>query len=410
MIFEILLFTLAGCALGVLTGLTPGLHINTIAVIIVSVSGILERFNPILIISLIVSMAVVHSFLDFIPSILLGAPDEDSVLSVLPGHTLLLRGDAVEAIKLTAVGSLFSLLIIVSSLVGLIFTLPKIYAVSRAWIKFALVFLVLLGIFLEKKPLKAIYVFAISGIFGFLLLNNYFNFNVIFPAISGLFGVSTLLLSLNNEVDIPEQDNKKISIDFLRILKHASLGALAGMIVGVLPGIGSAQATYFLQQTTKADEKEFLVSISGVNTANIIMTLFVLYTIGKTRSGIAIAAKSLLATPTHLEILSIVGVILVSGGIATVLHLKIGVYIARRIGGLSLELYKELNLGIILLIAMLVYFSCGLAGIYILIIGTFIGILPPLIGVRRSQCMGFFILPVLAYYFSVSAIILNWLY
>ena len=410
MIFEILLFTLAGCALGVLTGLTPGLHINTIAVIIVSVSGILERFNPILIISLIVSMAVVHSFLDFIPSILLGAPDEDSVLSVLPGHTLLLRGDAVEAIKLTAVGSLFSLLIIVSSLVGLIFTLPKIYAVSRAWIKFALVFLVLLGIFLEKKPLKAIYVFAISGIFGFLLLNNYFNFNVIFPAISGLFGVSTLLLSLNNEVEIPEQDNKKISIDFLRILKHASLGALAGMIVGVLPGIGSAQATYFLQQTTKADEKEFLVSISGVNTANIIMTLFVLYTIGKTRSGIAIAAKSLLATPTHLEILSIVGVILVSGGIATVLHLKIGVYIARRIGGLSLELYKELNLGIILLIAMLVYFSCGLAGIYILIIGTFIGILPPLIGVRRSQCMGFFILPVLAYYFSVSAIILNWLY
>ena len=50
-------------------------------------------------------MAITHTFIDFIPSIFLGAPDEDSVLSILPGHKLLLKGYAYTGIILTLYGS-----------------------------------------------------------------------------------------------------------------------------------------------------------------------------------------------------------------------------------------------------------------------------------------------------------------
>ena len=49
---------------------------------------------------------MVHSFVDSIPSVFLGAPDEDTVLSVLPGHRLLLSGKGLDAVACAAQGSL----------------------------------------------------------------------------------------------------------------------------------------------------------------------------------------------------------------------------------------------------------------------------------------------------------------
>jgi len=56
---------------------------------------------------LILAIAVSHTFVSFVPSVFLGAPDEDTALSVLPGHRMLLRGRGYEAVLLTARGCLW---------------------------------------------------------------------------------------------------------------------------------------------------------------------------------------------------------------------------------------------------------------------------------------------------------------
>jgi putative membrane protein len=101
MILELLIFTFFGIALGTLTGLIPGLHVNTIALILL---GAAITINPYYLAVVIIAMAIAHTIWNFIPSILLGAPEGGTALSVLPGHKLFLEGRGLEAIYLTIIG------------------------------------------------------------------------------------------------------------------------------------------------------------------------------------------------------------------------------------------------------------------------------------------------------------------
>ena len=86
---DILFLTLGGCCLGLVTGLTPGLHVNTVCLIGLSLYHKLG-LNEIQFGVAMVAMAVTHTFLDFIPAIFIGVPEECTALSVLPTHKLLL--------------------------------------------------------------------------------------------------------------------------------------------------------------------------------------------------------------------------------------------------------------------------------------------------------------------------------
>ena len=91
MLLSFIIALALGIIAGTITGLTPGIHINLVAVILVSASLILP-ISPIILVVFIVAMSITHTFLDFIPSIFLGAPDDDTVLSVLPGHKVTSSG------------------------------------------------------------------------------------------------------------------------------------------------------------------------------------------------------------------------------------------------------------------------------------------------------------------------------
>ena len=54
--------------------------------------GIPELFIPLLLAMTIVAMSIAHTFLDFIPSTFLGAPECETALSVLPAQGMLLEG------------------------------------------------------------------------------------------------------------------------------------------------------------------------------------------------------------------------------------------------------------------------------------------------------------------------------
>ncbi|MFQ5918586.1 MAG: tripartite tricarboxylate transporter permease [Thermoplasmata archaeon] len=121
----ILLFALLGTAAGVATGLTPGLHVNTVAALVLAfqapllfLGGFLFSWaSPtpqdlaLLAAALVVGNVIAHTFLDFIPAIFLGAPEAETALSVLPGHRMLLRGRGLEAIHLSAWGSMAAALL-----------------------------------------------------------------------------------------------------------------------------------------------------------------------------------------------------------------------------------------------------------------------------------------------------------
>jgi putative membrane protein len=114
----IIVFCVLGVLVGIVTGLLPGLHVNNVALIMLSASstivavcsplfayGISEQFILILIAGFMISVSISHSFHDTIPTTFIGAPEEDTALSVLPAHSLLLKGEGYKAVALAVMGS-----------------------------------------------------------------------------------------------------------------------------------------------------------------------------------------------------------------------------------------------------------------------------------------------------------------
>jgi len=111
MFIQLIISTFAGILCGIITGLIPGIHVNLISVLLISISPLLtNHISPYALALFIIAMSITHTFLDIIPSIFLGAPNEDTALAVLPGHKLLLEGKGYEAVRLATIGSLLSLI------------------------------------------------------------------------------------------------------------------------------------------------------------------------------------------------------------------------------------------------------------------------------------------------------------
>ncbi len=95
-----------------------------------------------------------------------------------------------------------------------------------------------------------------SGALGLLILNNGIINNpvqALFPVLTGLFGISTLLMSLNSRVDVPPQF---LSWTPTPALKGIGVGSLAGLLAGLLPSIGSSQSATVVQEIFgKGDER-----------------------------------------------------------------------------------------------------------------------------------------------------------
>jgi TctA family transporter len=108
-----------GIFLGCMTGLIPGFHVNNVALIALSMSPLAVGIGIPLsaVAAIIVAMGTVHTFLNYIPSALLGAPDGDTALALLPGHRMLISGHAAQGVAYSARGSQLGLLLSVMLLI-----------------------------------------------------------------------------------------------------------------------------------------------------------------------------------------------------------------------------------------------------------------------------------------------------
>lgn len=394
---DILVFIFVGIVLGIITGLIPGLHPNLLATLLVG-----YIFAPPLQMSLlIISAGVTNSFLDFIPSIMLGAPEAATALSVLPGHEFLLQGRGYEAIKLTVIGGLAAVLILITLLPFSFYILPLIYTKIEKFIPFLLIAAIVFILIKDRKWVYSSICFILAGIFGLLVLRGDFlqmRFSI-FPMLTGLFGLSTLIYSIKEKPKIPKQ-NKNIEIlKKEEISRGGSLGSLSGYLVGILPGIGPALAAFLSQEILGGGSKrEFMISIGGINTSNIIISILGLYLISKARSGVAIAVRELFNTILFSDVIVFIGVVIFSSSIAALLTLVLSKKIITFFQKIN---YLLLCSTILIFLMVMVLFISGIKGLFVALVGASIGLFTILSGARRSLLMGCLIIPVILFYFGL---------
>ena len=439
----IILFCVLGVFVGVATGLLPGLHVNNIALILLSLSGTIvaacaplstygvsEHFIFLLISGFIVATSISHTFHDVIPTTFLGAPEEDTALSVLPAHNLLLQGRGYEAVALSALGSYGAIVVCFILLYPIRFVIGEpllLYATLQEIMVWVLIAIAILMIATEKGKIPgfglsgklpsffgmvfALCVFCLSGIFGLVILDFPLDSPiglpapVLFPALAGLFGTPTLLTSLLTKPVIPDQ---KIETPLLnKQAKKSSVlsiitGSFAGILVSIIPGITSATGTILAMSARgESGNEQTIVTLSSVNTASAFSVIAVLFIILRPRSGAALAINELIAVeewtalmlPTNLIYLLIV--LLLGGSLSYFLTLKVGKLFARRF---AIVPYSTLVSLTIAMIAILVFIFTGVMGLLILMIATILGLLPVLWGIRRSHCMGVLLIPIILHF------------
>ncbi|HIH39770.1 TPA: hypothetical protein HA219_03555 [Candidatus Woesearchaeota archaeon] len=400
MFIEIFAAILVGSLFGIVTGITPGIHINLVAALLLVISPVLlHYFSPIILASVIISMSIVHTFLDFIPGCFLGAPDESTAMAIMPTHRLLLEGKGFEAVKLATIGSFLGLLVVLIMLPALILGVPWIFNNLKNYIGIILLAVAFYMISREKGvkgKFWALFIFVISGILGILT----FSLDIkdpLFPMLSGMFGISMLLTSLSQKVRIPEQKiSNELEIPRGELGKSIFAGTISGTLVSIFPGMGPAQAAILGSGLVgKTREYMYIVLIGAIGTVSMMLSLITLYTIDKARNGSIVVVQKLLGQINLSMFSLIMAVSLIAGAIGVFLTMFFTRIFSKIITKVN---YSGLCILIILFVASLVFYFTGWIGILVMMTSTAIGIVPGIVNVGRNHGMGALLLPVILYF------------
>ena len=392
MLIQLLLFLFSGILAGTITGLIPGIHVNLIGAFLVALSiSLLSSIDPLHLVIFITAMAITHTFIDFIPSIFLGCPDTDTELSILPGHELLKKGLGYEAILLTTYGSLAAIFLLALISFPSIFLISKTYELIKTFIPYLLIIISIILILLERKKLTALFVFLLTGLLGWSVLNMEIS-QPILPLLTGLFGSSMLIISIKNKTKIIKQ---KITKPKTKILKPLLGAFIASPLCSFLPGLGSGQAAIIGNIISRTDRKGFLVLLGATNTLVMGFSFISLYVISRTRTGAAVAIQEIAKTISSEILILIIITIILSGIISFFLTIFLAKFFSQKIEKINYTLISTTTLIILFFIVALV---SGFFGLIILAVSTLTGIYCISLKVRRTQMMGCLLIPVIIWY------------
>ena len=396
MLLEIIIFIALGILAGTFTGLAPGIHINLVGAILVALSAsILFFIPPIYLVIFIASMSITHTFVDFIPSIFLGCPNDETGLSVLPGHELLKEGKGHSAILFTAYGGLAAVILVTIIAFPLIFFIKKIYPLISSSIPYILIGISLIMILSEKKKFSSLIVYALTGILGIITLNLESLKEPLLPLLTGLFGSASLIISIKSKTIIPPQtlETEKISIK-----KPLISSLFASTLCGFLPGLGSAQAATLGNTISKSDRKEFLALLGATNVLVMSFSFLSLYAISKTRTGSAVVIKEIMGNPSLEILILILGTILISGVASFYITKTLSILFSKNIHKIN---YSKLSIATIVLLMLIVFIVSSWLGVIVFIISTFTGIYCINSNVKRTNMMACLLLPTILLYLKV---------
>ena len=282
-----------GVFLGCMTGLIPGFHVNNVALIALSLTPLAIGLGIPLsaVAAIIVAMGTVHTFLNYIPSALVGAPDGDTALALLPGHRMLLAGNATQGVAYSARGSQLGLLLSIPLLIfarllfgenpGLGFyedsreILPYLLlaismfliltettripwpqwmqAISKRW-KIRLFGREFDFSFTDNSNIAGMIVatafFLLSGFYGWAVFElpgrspvGMPNATMLMPGLAGLFGIANLLDIFVTTSEMPPQEDDWELPDPGPLLIPCFLSSICAAVMAILPGMTAAQGT-----------------------------------------------------------------------------------------------------------------------------------------------------------------------
>ncbi len=391
MFIEILIFLLFGIALGIFFGLAPGIHPNMIILLAPLLASLASE--PLAYIALIVSMAITNVVVDFIPSILFGAPDAESALSILPGHKMLMAGEGYHAIKLAVLGSLGAIMFCIALVPLLIFATPGAYTMSRPYIPFILAAFVFLMLWASKKKILSFVCFMLAGAIGIISSGiPISSILILFPIFTGFFAFPCLLLQLRSGVKPPPQSIGGAVIEKRGLIKPVALGSLGGMVSGLLPGIGSSEIAGLA--TIDKNSRSFLATLGAIAAANTLLSLLALWIIGSPRSGAAVAVAQF-AEVGISEFFLIIIVAVISAAVAVLVALHMARRIVKIIGSVDYSLLSKAVLAV--LFVLIAYFT-GAVGLFLALVCCALGLVVNLANIKRGLLMGVLILPTILFY------------
>ncbi len=396
MFLEALLFLSLGIAVGIIFGMVPGIHPNNIILFVPLLLSL--NINPIMLVIFIASVAIANQITDFLPSILLSAPDAGNELVVLPGQQMLMNGHGYHAIKLAVMGSLMAVALCTILFPLLFFAMPLLYNSISPYIYIFLAAIVAVMISSEigVKKLIALFCFAAAGFIGLFSSGLPLNSTLIlFPVLSGLFGVSMIVMQLRKNVSVPEQKSSNVYVSKRLISRSVIAGSAGGMASGFLPGIGSSEIASLV--SIDKNNSSFLVSMGAITAANTVVSMLSVWLISKTRSGAAVAISQISGIGLN-EALLILFVSMIACSIAALFVL----FTAKKFLKAAEKINYSVVLGAVLsFIIIMTFLFTGLYGLLLLASCASLGIFAILAGIRRSCLMGVLILPTILFYLPV---------
>lgn len=399
---DILFFSLFGIFVGFVAGILPGIHPNQVFVALIASLPLLSSLSTQSLISFVVSIAVSNTMFNYIPTIFFSVPDTSTVINVLPGHRMVLEGNGMNALFISLSSAFLMLLLAVSLLPALLFVIPIIHKSLYLYIHLLLIGLTGWMICLEsdyRKRIFSLLLYILSGLWGLITLNSIIINSewVLFPSLTGMFGIAGLLMSVKGIEKIPTQKSNNMQVN--GIWKILITGLVAGLMIGVLPGAGESQAGVLVSQFTNLRQEEFLGSLAGINMSNLFFSIIALFSFGKIRSGTGAAISEIISNFTIEWLLFSVGVMIFSGALSVLLCWFIGKKMLKMLEKINYNLLSKIIIGFTVI---MVFWLTGFVGVFVLFISTCLGLLAILLGVKRTSNMGYLMIPTIINFSGLS--------
>lgn len=392
----------AGFVLGFISGIIPGLHTNTIASIVLNLN-----IDPFTAAAMIAALAAAHSVFEFIPAIFLFIPDSDTVVSVLPGHRLLMNGRGAYALAVCAFASIGALALSLALLPFSYILLPFLYSLIEPNMLLVLALACAFLLASEREVAKIALaggIFLLSGVLGLFALHTPILKDPLLPVFCGMFAIAGIMLSYREGTRIPKQVEEKIDVP-LSYWPYVLAGVLLGMLSDLLPGVSTpAQIAVFASIFLYLNAPKFLALVSSIAMSHSLFALVAIGSIGKARTGASVAIQDLVGVPGMEQTMWLIGISVLAASLAVLVLLLV----SKRLAGIvSNAPVREMGLAVMAYLVALVFILDGPMGLLVMATGAAIGAIPPVIGVRRTHLMGAILVPSLVSLAGLSGIFLS---
>lgn len=289
----VLAYAFAGCVIGTLVGMLPGLGpLAGISLLLPATFGL----NPIIAIVLLAGVYYGAMYGGSTTSILMRIPGEAaSVMTCVDGYAMTQRGRAGPALAIAAIGSFIAGTL---SVIALMFLAPTLASFALRFGPPEYTALLVMGLLVLSymsggsmvKTLTMAVVGLLFGMIGIDAMSGYtrFSFGVIelsdgigiVPVAVGLFGLSEILLTAGQATPPPVQKPTLRQLvpsreDLLLSVGPITRGSVIGFLIGIIPGsahIISSFVSYGIERRMSAHPERFgngaIEGVAGPESAN----------------------------------------------------------------------------------------------------------------------------------------------